>query len=78
MIKKIIASSGVLLASLLAVPCFAAADQTVLDAATTTAQTISDNLTAAVSGALPIVVVPGIFIVVIIVVWRLGRRFVGR
>lgn len=73
---KLVAMStlGTLIAPFVA---FAAADQDVIDAATSTATTMKENLVDSISAALPIVIIAGVLVLAIFVVWRLGRRFVG-
>lgn len=61
---------------MLGATCFAAADQDVIDAATTTASTMKENLTGAIIPSLPYLIAAGILVLAIVVVWRLGKSFV--
>lgn len=63
--------------SLLAGNAFAAADADVLTAASTTAVTIKDNVTGAISGNIATILIAGVLILVILLVWRFSKRFIS-
>lgn len=54
---------------------FAASDPDIINAATTTAETIRDNVIDSVIPALPYAVAAGVFFIVIFAVWRMTKRF---
>jgi len=56
----------------------AEADQVVVNAATSTAQTLVDNVTGAVVAILPTAALLGSLIIGVFVVWRIVKRFLGR
>lgn len=64
--------------ALMATPIFAAADQDVLDAASSTAATLKDNAMGAVTANLPVLIITGVLIVSVLIIWRLFKRFTGR
>ena len=55
----------------------AAADQAVLDAASTTANALTENVMGALTANLPVIVTTGAAVLVIFFVWRLVKRFIG-
>lgn len=77
-IKKFGITISTILGSLvLGASAFAAADPEITNAASTTATTMKENVVSAVTTALPIVIVAGVLILSVLVVWRLGKRFVS-
>lgn len=77
MFKKFAIIGSSLGALLIAPVAFAAADADVINAATTTATTMKENIVGAIIPSLPLVIAAGILILAVMVVWRLGKRFVG-
>ena len=63
--------------SLFASNVFAAADEDVLAAASTTALTIKENVVGAITENIATILVGGVLILVILVVWRFSKRFVS-
>ena len=74
MIKKVLTAST--LGSLMGLQVFAAADEDVLGAGATMAQTIQDNVMGVLSANLPVIILAGVFILSVTVIWRMGKRFV--
>lgn len=66
------ASFGVVASNVLA-----AADQTVLDAASTTATTIKENVSGAITANIDVILITGVLILTIVVIWKFAKRFVS-
>jgi hypothetical protein len=73
--NKIVASLS-FLGSLISTSVFAAADADVLAAGSSAATTIKENVMGVLTANIPVILIAGVFILSVMVIWRMGKRFV--